>query len=92
MKFEINHKVMEGEAYSVAYPNDLLDGVLLDLDESYLFLSDHIEEHRLVQEKIGEMQFFDMADMEIDIDKAPHSWVVRSVGKLIINEAESLLG
>ena len=42
MKININGETYEATAHSVTYPNDLLNGVLLDMPENYAFLSEHI--------------------------------------------------
>ena len=94
MIIKINGEPNECEAYSVAYPNDILDGVILDMPEMYIFLSDHVDSHRDLQGAIDDddIEYFDMSDSDIDYSQKPHSWVVQSVGRLIVMEAESLLG
>lgn len=91
MILNVNGQDREVAAYSVAYPNDLLDGCLLDLGNQYGFLSDHIESHREAQAEIEDLEFYDMSDCEIDYSIAPHSWVVTSVAKLVIREAELII-
>lgn len=91
MKMNINGENHEVECHAVAYPNDILDGVFLDLGEDYGFLSDHVESHRALQEVIPEMGYYDMSELNIDYDKAPHCWAVASVGRLIVQTCEELI-
>lgn len=90
MKMQLNGEIVDMTPYSLAYGNDLLDGVLLDMPDNYIFLSDHIESHRDVMEDIAELEHFDMSDCGVDFDQAPHSWVVQSVGKMIVYTAEQV--
>lgn len=92
MKIKLDDgKEYEATAHSVAYSNDILNGVLLDMESNYAFLSDHIEAHRDAIEQIPEMAFYDLSELDINLSEAPHCWIVQSVGKLIIRCAESLL-
>lgn len=91
MIIELNGKEMEVEPHYVKYPNDILEGCLLDMPENYLFLSDHVDQHRDIMADLGEIPYYDMSDAEVDYDKPPHSWCVISVGKLIVATAEALL-
>lgn len=91
MQIRLNGEVVDAEAYSVAYPNDLLDGVIIDIGENYIFLSDHVESHRDMMDEIEELEHFNMADCEIDYEQVPHFYVVNSVGKMVVAEAERLL-
>ena len=91
MKIRLNGEVVDAEAYSVGYRNDLLDGILIDVGEHYIFLSDHVEEHRELMDDIEEVEHFDLSDCEVDYDQPPHSWVLKSVGKMVVATAEGLL-
>lgn len=91
MKININGETYEATAHSVTYPNDLLNGVLLDMPDNYAFLSEHVDEHRDIIEDLDEVEFYDLTETDVDYDTAPHSWVVKSVVKLMIQTAESWL-
>lgn len=90
MQIRLNGEVVDAEAYSLSYPSDILDGVLIDVGENYIFLSDHVEHHRELMEDIEELEHFDMSDYEIDYDAAPHCWVVKSVGNMVVQSAEKI--
>jgi len=90
MKMQLNGEIVDMTPYSLAYGNDLLDGVLLDMPDNYIFLSDHIESHRDVMEDIAELEHFDLTGCDIDFDQAPHSWVVMSVARTVVASAEKV--
>lgn len=90
MQIRLNGEVVDAEAYSLSYPSDILDGILIDVGENYIFLSDHVEHHRELMEDIEELEHFDMSDCEIDYDAAPHCWVVKSVGNMVVHTAEKI--
>lgn len=81
-----------GNTYIVSYPNDLLDGVLIDLEDNYAFISAHTPGYGsllddLDSEGIG---YFSISE-DYNPDEQPHCWVMQSVGRLIIASAESEL-
>lgn len=91
MQLRFNGELMDFEAYSVSYGNDILDGVLLDMPENYIFLSDHSEEAREMQAQLSEeIEHFDLTGCEVDFEQPPHSWVIKSVGRMIVRTAEML--
>lgn len=93
MKLFINSEPIEGSAYSLSYPSDILDGILIDMPENYIFLSDHVEEHRAFMEEIEDpVEHFDLTKTDVNYAEPPHSWVVRSVGRLLVATAEVEVG
>lgn len=85
-------KELELQPYGVEYSNDMMNGVLLDGDETYAFASIHTEDGRRLIDDIDEdYEGYDMSEQDIDWDKAPHSWIRKSVEKLIVASAEGLL-
>jgi len=85
----INGEPTEFEAYSLGYGNDLLDGVLLDMPETYVYLSDHVEDAREMQALLpDDMQHFDLTGCDPDFEQVPHKWVLESVGRMIVRTAE----
>jgi len=89
MKIHINGQPADFEAYSMSYGNDLLDGVLLDMPETYIWLSDHIEEARDIIDQLPDnIEHFDMTGCEIDWEEVPHCWVFSSIERAIVKTAE----
>ncbi|MCA9312767.1 hypothetical protein KDA08_00390 [Candidatus Saccharibacteria bacterium] len=89
MIFRINGEPTEFEAYSLGYDNDLLDGVLLDMPQTYVYLSDHVEDAREMQALLpDDMQHFDLTGSDPDFEQVPHKWVLRSVERMIVKTAE----
>lgn len=88
---EQEHEILG--VYSVSYPGELADGVLIDMEGCYAFLSDHIEGHREAMEDIcdEDTQHYDLTECEIDWDVAPHLWVMKSLGKIVVASAEGML-
>ena len=79
--------------YRVTYQSELLDGILLDFPNNYVFLSEFEDTHADILEEIeecDEAQDFNLTDCDVDYDQKPHKWVVQSVGRLIIETAEEL--
>lgn len=77
-------------SYIVMYPNDIMDGVLIDLDENYAFISAHSEGYKALADQLEYegVEVYDLTQEELDLDQAPHSWVLASLARLIIHEAE----
>lgn len=78
--------------YIVSYPNDLLDGVLIDLDDNYAFISAHTPGYSELLDELDTegIESFQM-DEDTDMSVQPHCWVMKSVGRLIVAEAEAAL-
>lgn len=96
MIFSFNGEQHEAKSVSkVDYGNDLVNGMLLDFPEQYTFLSDNVENQRdfiaeIEEDEDEDVQYYDLSDCEIDWDRPPHSWVLKSVGKMIANTAEQV--
>lgn len=94
MKFNFGGEEHEPQGiYRIDYGNELVDGVIVDFPSHYTFLSDHVEEHTILQEYIDEEQpegidYFDLTEIEIDESTPPHSWIIRSVADLVVKSAE----
>lgn len=91
--YEINGEHRDVTFYSFALPNDMMDGILGDLTETYFFLSDHVETSRDFMEDIDDedIEHYDLTEYEVDIDKPPFLWIVRCLEKKIVNTAEEFL-
>ena len=89
MKLRVNGELRDCEAYSLSYGNDMLDGVILDLDDTYIWLSDHVEESRDMQAQLpDDIDHFDMSGCDIDFSVEPHRYVLQAVARLIVRSAE----
>lgn len=80
-------------AYFLSYENDLLDGLFVDLDKQYLFLSKHVPEFPGIEavaraEGIGDVKY----SGDIRLDESPHHHVVRTLGNYVLFTAERSLG
>lgn len=89
-------EINQENACILSYPNDLLDGIFVDVDENtYAFISAHSPGYQALTEQLQEVgvQWFDLSDREdVHYTEQPHSWVVESVGRMVVASAESLLG
>lgn len=92
MKFTINGVETEGSLNSLNFGNDMMNGVLIDMPNNYVFLSDHVESHRDFMEAVidAPTEHFNLEGYEIDWDHAPHSWVFQAIAKQIIDTAEQV--
>ena len=78
--------------YILSYPNDLLDGVIIDLDDNYAFISAHTPGYKdLLDELDTEGVGWFSIDEGVDMEEQPHCWVLKSISKLIVAEAEKTL-
>lgn len=92
MRILINNEPVECEAYSFGFGDenhDLMDGILLDWDSHFIYLSDHVEDAREMQALLpDDMQHFDLTGSDPDFEQVPHKWVLRSVERMIVKTAE----
>ena len=89
MKLRVDGELVDCEAYSLSYGNDLLDGVILDLPDHYIYLSDHVEEARDMMAQLpDDIQHFDLNGYDVDWEQVPHCYVLQSVGRMIVRSAE----
>lgn len=95
MRILINNEPVECEAYSLNYgdeEHDMMNGILLDMENHTIFLSDMDASHREAMEHLnGEIEHFNLADCEIDWDDVPHCYVRQAIGRLIVRTAEECL-
>ena len=92
MRFEINGVPTEVTFFSMDYgeARDVMNGVYVDMPKDYIYLSDHVEGHREFMEDIDEvpMDHFNLEGCQIDWSEPPHSWILRSVERMIVRTAE----
>jgi len=76
------------------YPNDMLNGVIVDLDENYAFISAHEGREgygALVQGLLDEgVEVVEIAS-DVDLTCPPHAWVVQSLVRAVQRGAEELV-
>lgn len=77
--------------YIVSYPNDIMDGVLIDLDDNYAFISAHTPGYDSLLDQLDEEGVGWYSVEEFDEDEYPHKWVLQSIGRLIVKAAEDSL-
>lgn len=77
--------------YIVSYPNDLMDGILIDIDDQYAFISAHTEGYGEVLDQLDQEGVGYFSVEEFDPSEPPHSWLLQSLSKLIVQNAEDLL-
>jgi hypothetical protein len=79
-------------AMLLAYPNDMMDGLFIDLDDQYCFIQadtdgfDQLKEVVLAEGiPIGEV------GEDADFNEYPHCHVVESLGHFVVQAAEEVL-
>lgn len=75
------------------YPNDLLNGLYVDIDDSYLFFSAYVPEHLELIERViheEEVEVFDLSNQDIIYGDPPHRWCMAGLSRILIREAEKL--
>jgi len=76
----------------LCYPNDLMDGVIMDFDDNYAFISAHTPGYaELLDELDSEGVETVCIEDGTDLTQPPHSWVITSIVKAVQNTAEELL-
>jgi len=80
--------------FILRYPNDMLDGVIIDLDENYAFIPkvDDPEGYEQLEADLA-AEGIETVIMEPDVDmtQPPHCWVIQSMARSVIKSAEALL-
>jgi len=84
-EFDLNRE----NATIVSYPNDLMDGVYVDLDTEYFFISAHTTGYaelleRMDDEGIGYCGF----EGELYQGEEPHCYIITALSKLVVATAE----
>lgn len=80
--------------YILKYPNDLMDGIFIDLDDAYAFISRWTKDYKKAKKVVKGLgiQTFDMTEVaEINLTDPPHLWVVSSLGRIIVEGAEQII-
>lgn len=79
--------------FILRYPNDMLDGVIIDLDENYAYIPKAVdpEHYAEVEAQLCEegIDIVVMAD-DVDMAEAPHCWVIQSMLKAVVRGAEEI--
>lgn len=88
-----HHEVDDEHIAVLLYPNDMMNGLFIDLDDNYAFISAWQEgADEFIAEAIGEgVEQYELGGSEIDLTTPPHCWVMQSLVKLVIRSAEELL-
>lgn len=89
-----HHDVPDENVALLMYPNDMMNGLFIDLDANYSFVSAwQTGSDEFIAEAIslGAEQYELGEDTEIDLTTPPHCWVVQSLSRLVIKSAEELL-
>lgn len=75
------------------YPNDLLNGLYVDIDDNYLFFSVYVPEHLQIIERViheEEVEVFDLSNQDIIYGDPPHRWCMAGLARILGREAERL--
>lgn len=77
----------------VDYPNDIMNGLLIDLPDQYGFISEHATGGLdLIAEAMEEgAPYYDLSECEVDLTVPPHSWIVNSLSKIVLSEFVELV-
>lgn len=88
------HDIPDENVAVLLYPNDMMNGLFIDLDDNYVFVSAwQTGSDEFIAEAIslGAEQYELGEDAEIDWTAPPHAWVVASLARLVVKSAEELL-
>lgn len=70
--------------------NDLLDGFYIDLDESYIFISKHTPEYRLIEKPGQEEGILNIYEEGFEPTEEPLLYIVSALGRVIVRGAEQM--
>jgi len=92
MKIDMGHGEFDAvpeNSIVLSYPNELLDGMYVDLDDRYAFLSAQTEGFDQIKEQaLSEgIPFADVAE-GFDENVYPHLLVIKAVGNFVVEAAE----
>lgn len=96
MKIQVNGQeqdVPQENMAVVQYQNDLLNGLYIDMDDNYAFISAHCGDgNRAVIKDMrsGGVQTFDLTEHDVDLSEPPHLWIVNSMARIVVESAEQL--
>ena len=88
---EDEYQATPNNAYIMYYDNDILNGLYVDLDEEYLFLSAHHRFYNKLEiEKRATSAGILTCQMhgEVDMTQPPHCYVMGGLGRFIAQSAE----
>lgn len=79
-------------AMLLAYPNDMMDGLFIDLDDNYCFIqADTSGFDQLKEVVLAEGIPVGHVEEDADLDEYPHCYVVESLGRFVVQAAEEVL-
>jgi hypothetical protein len=76
--------------FVMEFENDLLDGIYIDMDEEYVFVSKHTEVYEMLVPCCLKEDVFLIQSGEVDLDEPPYLWVVSALGRTIAEAAEKI--
>lgn len=87
------HDVDEDHIAVLHYPNYMMNGLFIDLDDNYAFISTwQTGADEFIAEAIAlGVEEYQLGDSDIDLTAPPHCWVMQSLVKLVIRSAEEML-
>ena len=74
-------------ALNFIYPDEMMDGLLIDLGERYAFIQ---RQSPVFKSMLGIMVDEGIETLiidEFDPDAPPHSWIIKSLGNILLREA-----
>jgi len=79
-------------AMILVYPNDMMDGFFVDLEDNYCFISAMSEGFAHLKEvAIAEGIPIGHVGEDADLDEYPHQYVINSLGHFVVQAAEEIL-
>lgn len=76
----------------VMYPNDIMDGIIIDLDDQYAFISAHTPGYAELLDELDKEGVETVCVAEDnDLSQPPHSWIINSIARLVVHEAEMVI-
>lgn len=94
---KINHGEIDcnpDNTYILQYPNDMLNGVIIDLDDNYAFIpqvDDGVNYNGFQAQLAAEGIETVVLGEDVDMTEPPHCWVLQSMIKCVVKSAEALL-
>lgn len=88
------HEIDDEHVAVLYYPNDLMNGMFIDMGDNYAFISAwQPEADEFISEAIalGAPEYELSEDSSIDLTEPPHCWVMQSLIRLVTRSAEELL-
>ncbi len=90
---EVDYDVTQDNAAVLTYPNDMMNGIYIDLDDSYMFISSFSADYEALAEDAVASGVYEIeVNDDFDPEETPHCYVINSLARFTVQAANDMLG